>query len=157
VQIYDAFDNSHGFYKKIKEEDETTSKSLLFNAFIFMQVCNEINSRKILDEYNIFQGIFTSAIFMGVLVVTIGLQVLIVMSPVNFIFKVNRLDGMILFYSDHILLLKSPWTYGTDQSPLIGALGLSPELLKLYHQKCIQLSFLCSGRRPSIKSLPDYL
>jgi P-type Ca2+ transporter type 2C len=99
VQIYDAFDNSHGFYKKIKEEDETTSKSLLFNAFIFMQVCNEINSRKILDEYNIFQGIFTSAIFMGVLVVTIGLQVLIVMSPVNFIFKVNRLDGMILFYS----------------------------------------------------------
>ena len=95
LQIFDAFDGPRGFYHDIKEEDETTSKSLLFNAFIFMQVFNEINSRKILDEYNIFEGIFSSAIFMGVLAVTVVLQIIIMMTPINTIFHVNELDGML--------------------------------------------------------------
>ena len=94
MQIFNAFDGPRGFFHDIEEEDEITSKSLLFNAFIFMQVFNEINSRKILDEYNIFEGIFKSVIFMGVLAITVVLQIIIMMTPINSIFHVNKLDGV---------------------------------------------------------------
>lgn len=95
MQVFDKFDNSRGFYEHIKEEDEISSKSLLFNSFIFMQVFNEINSRKILDEYNIFEGMFKSFIFVGVLALTVVLQIIIMETPVGRIFHVNSLDSAI--------------------------------------------------------------
>lgn len=93
MQIWDAWDGPRAFYHDVVEEDETLSKSLLFNAFIFMQVFNEINSRKILDEYNIFAGIHKSPIFLGVLALTAVLQVIIVQTPVSKIFHVHPLNG----------------------------------------------------------------
>ncbi len=39
------------------------------------QVANEINARRINDEYDFFSGLGTNAIFLGVLVITMGLQV----------------------------------------------------------------------------------
>lgn len=93
VQIWDAWDGPRAFYHDIVEEDETLSKSLLFNAFIFMQVFNEINARKILDEYNIFAGIHHSPIFAGVLAITTVLQIVIVQTPVSSIFRVHPLNG----------------------------------------------------------------
>lgn len=81
------------FYKHAVEDDEETSKSVLFNAFIFMQIFNEINSRKILDEYNVFEGILSSPIFVGVLVITTALQIIIVQTPVSNIFHVAPLNG----------------------------------------------------------------
>jgi Cation transporting ATPase, C-terminus len=93
VQVWKAWDDSHGFYNKHKGDDETRSKSLLFNAFIFMQVFNEINSRKILDEYNVLAGLASSPIFVAVIVITVGLQILIVQSPVRIIFHVSPLNG----------------------------------------------------------------
>lgn len=70
--------------------DIRQSLSLLFNTFIFCQIFNEINSRRIEDEYDIFRGLFSNVIFMGVLALTILLQVLIV-QYLGSIFKVNRL------------------------------------------------------------------
>lgn len=93
VQIWKAWDGPRAFFHDVVEEDETLSKSLLFNAFIFMQVFNEINSRKILDEYNIFAGIHKSPIFLGVLAITAVLQVIIVQTPVSSIFHVHPLNG----------------------------------------------------------------
>lgn len=49
--------------------------SLLFNIFICTQVANEINARRINDEYDIFSGLFTNWIFMAVLAITMGAQV----------------------------------------------------------------------------------
>lgn len=40
-----------------------------------MQLFNEINSRKIRDEYNVFEGMFHSHIFSLVLIITAGFQV----------------------------------------------------------------------------------
>ena len=80
------------YYTREEEYDEQGAKSLLFNAFIFMQVFNEINSRKILDEYNVFEGIFKSPIFFGVLAVTVLLQIVIVQTPINSIFHVKPLN-----------------------------------------------------------------
>lgn len=39
------------------------------------QVMNEINARRINDEYNVFEGMHKSPIFLGVLLVTLALQV----------------------------------------------------------------------------------
>lgn len=80
------------------EHDEETSKSLLFNAFIFMQLFNELNARKILDEYNVVEGICSSPIFLGVLVTTVLLQIVIVQTPVSSIFHVIPLNGALLVF-----------------------------------------------------------
>jgi len=77
------------------EKDYEKVLSLLFNAFIFMQVFNEINSRRIDDEYNIFQGFFESYTFSVVLFVTVILQLVIMfVEPIGHFFRVRKLDGV---------------------------------------------------------------
>ena len=41
-----------------RDVDHTQDKysSIVFNAFIFLQLCNLINARKIKDELNVFRG-----------------------------------------------------------------------------------------------------
>ncbi|ETO28519.1 ATPase, Ca++ transporting, plasma membrane 1 isoform 1 [Reticulomyxa filosa] len=52
--------------------------TLLFNLFVWLQIFNEINARKVQNEWNVFSGIFQNAYFVTVIVVTIVVQVLIV-------------------------------------------------------------------------------
>ncbi len=54
---------------------QSKTNSIVFNTFIFLQVFNMINSRKIEDEYNVFGGMFTSPIFVAVLIIIVALQV----------------------------------------------------------------------------------
>jgi len=91
TQIWEEFEK---FYERSEELDERRSKSLLFNAFIFMQLFNELNARKIADEYNIFEGLFSSPIFFGVIATTTLLQIIIVQTPVSTIFKITPLNGV---------------------------------------------------------------
>ncbi|KAE8718601.1 putative calcium-transporting ATPase 6, plasma membrane-type [Hibiscus syriacus] len=51
--------------------------TVIFNSFVFCQVFNEINSRDI-EKINIFRGMFSSWIFIGVMVATVAFQVVIV-------------------------------------------------------------------------------
>ncbi|BFG38037.1 hypothetical protein CerSpe_243110 [Prunus speciosa] len=51
--------------------------TVIFNAFVFCQVFNEINSRDI-EKINIFVGMFDSWVFLGVMVCTVAFQVIIV-------------------------------------------------------------------------------
>jgi len=52
--------------------------TLVFNVFVWMQLFNEINSRKVNDEQNVFQGFFTNWIYHTILIITIGFQILMV-------------------------------------------------------------------------------
>lgn len=54
-------------------DEELELNSVIFNAFVFMQVFSEINSRRIVDK-NIFQDIHKSFYFMGIIIITIGVQ-----------------------------------------------------------------------------------
>ncbi|EFJ50671.1 hypothetical protein VOLCADRAFT_88435 [Volvox carteri f. nagariensis] len=67
--------------------------SILFNAFIFCQIFNEINARRINDEYTIFTGLFTNPIFVTVIAVTAVFQIIIINVPFinSKFFKVQRL------------------------------------------------------------------
>lgn len=49
--------------------------TIIFNTFVMMTLFNEINSRKIHGERNIFEGLFSNPIFYGILIVTAVAQV----------------------------------------------------------------------------------
>ncbi|XP_017482339.1 PREDICTED: plasma membrane calcium-transporting ATPase 1-like, partial [Rhagoletis zephyria] len=52
--------------------------TIIFNTFVMMTLFNEVNSRKIHGERNIFEGLFSNPIFYGILFVTAIAQVIIV-------------------------------------------------------------------------------
>ncbi|XP_078393400.1 plasma membrane calcium-transporting ATPase 3-like [Cetorhinus maximus] len=52
--------------------------TIIFNSFVLMQLCNEINARKIHGERNVFEGIHTNLIFCSIVIGTFASQVLIV-------------------------------------------------------------------------------
>jgi len=80
-----------GAYDSQAAANRLGSLSVLFNGFIMMQVANEVNSRRIFDEYDIFAGILHSPVFSCVIIITMGLQAIII----NFLgafFKTTPLD-----------------------------------------------------------------
>uniref|UniRef100_A0A2K6UJV0 Calcium-transporting ATPase n=1 Tax=Saimiri boliviensis boliviensis TaxID=39432 RepID=A0A2K6UJV0_SAIBB len=52
--------------------------TIIFNTFVLMQLCNEINARKIHGERNVFDGIFSNPIFCTIVLGTFGIQIVIV-------------------------------------------------------------------------------
>jgi len=59
-------------------EQASTHYTMVFNTFVFLQVFNEINSRKVNLQRNVFDGIFTNPIFCGIILLTVVVQILIV-------------------------------------------------------------------------------
>ena len=56
----------------------TVHFTIIFNVFVLMTLFNEINSRKIHGERNVFKGLFSNPIFCVIWVTTLISQVLIV-------------------------------------------------------------------------------
>ncbi|KAL0244695.1 hypothetical protein GEMRC1_008777 [Eukaryota sp. GEM-RC1] len=48
--------------------------TIIFNAFVFMQLFNEVNSRRVYNELNVFSGLFSNYIFLAILIFTIIVQ-----------------------------------------------------------------------------------
>lgn len=59
------------------EDADSVNRTIIFNAFVFSQLFNEINSRKP-DRMNVFSGLFTNPIFMTVVALSAVFQVIIV-------------------------------------------------------------------------------
>ncbi|KAL6989796.1 putative calcium-transporting ATPase 13, plasma membrane-type [Sarracenia purpurea var. burkii] len=59
-----------GVNKKVKD-------TLIFNTFVLCQVFNEFNARK-LEKKNIFKGILKNKLFLGIIGITISLQIVMV-------------------------------------------------------------------------------
>lgn len=59
------FDGSDNY---IDEESETPSRhfTFIFNAFVCMQLFNELNARKIKDEWNCLSGLGNSPMFIAI-------------------------------------------------------------------------------------------
>ncbi|KAH3757734.1 calcium-translocating P-type ATPase [Pelomyxa schiedti] len=56
----------------------------VFNIFVLCQLFNEINSRKLNGEINVFAGIFRNSVFVGVMIFTNVMQFIIVQFGGNF-------------------------------------------------------------------------
>jgi len=52
--------------------------TIVFNTFVWMQLFNEFNARKVNAEQNIFDGVFTNWVFIGIMVISVALQILMV-------------------------------------------------------------------------------
>jgi Ca2+ transporting ATPase len=69
-------------YKALEDADDDLGASrhytVVFNAFVFMQIFNMINSRKINDELNVFEGIHHNYAFIFIFFLISAVQALIV-------------------------------------------------------------------------------
>ncbi|XP_066360322.1 probable calcium-transporting ATPase 9, plasma membrane-type [Miscanthus floridulus] len=58
-------------------DSKSVINTLIFNSFVFCQVFNEINSRE-MQKINVFRGMFSNWIFIGIVAVTAAFQVVII-------------------------------------------------------------------------------
>lgn len=60
------------------ESESLLHNTILFNTFVFCQVFNEINCRRINQELNVFEGFFRNKVFISVMIGTLIVQFLFV-------------------------------------------------------------------------------
>jgi magnesium-transporting ATPase (P-type) len=60
------------------EPENRRLKCIVFNTFVWMQIFNEINARKVNGEWNVIDGFFDNWMFSAILLLTAVLQFLIV-------------------------------------------------------------------------------
>ncbi|KAJ5204393.1 ATPase P-type K/Mg/Cd/Cu/Zn/Na/Ca/Na/H-transporter [Penicillium cinerascens] len=70
---------------------EEHMKTVVFNTFVFMQIFNQYNSRRIDNKLNIMEGIWRNKWFIGIQIIIIGGQILIIFVGGQ-AFSVKRLD-----------------------------------------------------------------
>lgn len=61
-----------------KGGENSVHYTLIFNSFVWMQLFNEINSRNLNGEFNVFRGLLKNWLFIGIIVSTSVLQVIMV-------------------------------------------------------------------------------
>ncbi|DBB18563.1 hypothetical protein WJX82_010215 [Trebouxia sp. C0006] len=76
-----------------KAEATAATNSLVFNAFIWLQIFNMLNARKIKHEFNIFAGLWRSRAFLYVFTIIVSLQLIIMLTPVASFFSVTKQAG----------------------------------------------------------------
>ncbi|RQM20484.1 hypothetical protein B5M09_011530 [Aphanomyces astaci] len=73
-----GIDSGRKYDRPVGTTGPSVHYTMVFNTFVFLQLFNEINSRRIHDELNVFEGIFANPIYLGISVVQVVFQVLIV-------------------------------------------------------------------------------
>ena len=66
--------------------------TMVFNTFVWMQIFNEFNNRRLDNKLNIFEGVLKNYWFIGINAIMIGGQIMIVFVGGK-AFQVTRLDG----------------------------------------------------------------
>ncbi|KAJ6109515.1 ATPase P-type K/Mg/Cd/Cu/Zn/Na/Ca/Na/H-transporter [Penicillium sp. IBT 16267x] len=71
--------------------DDDIMQTVVFNTFVFMQIFNQYNSRRIDNKLNIMEGVWRNKWFIGIQIIIVGGQVLIIFVGGR-AFSVKRLD-----------------------------------------------------------------
>lgn len=66
--------------------------TMVFNTFVWMQIFNELNNRRLDNKFNIFEGMFRNYYFLAITAVMVAGQVLIVFIG-GAAFGITRIDG----------------------------------------------------------------
>jgi len=95
----------HGGCKQVSQH-----MTMVFHAFVFLQVFNEINARKLHNEINVFKGIEHHGMFIAVFVGTLIVQFLLVELPgLNVAFGCTHLEPWMHVFCLVAGLLALPW------------------------------------------------
>lgn len=70
----------------------TRLKTVVFNTFVWMQIFNQYNCRRLDNKFNIFEGMFRNYWFLGIQLIIIGGQILIIFVGGQ-AFSITRLNG----------------------------------------------------------------
>ncbi|KAF9088333.1 hypothetical protein BGX23_007434 [Mortierella sp. AD031] len=70
-----AVDDITGAYKTFKKQEIST---MVFNTFVFLQIFNEVNCRRLDNRLNVFAGMLQNTYFMVIFVIMVVFQILIV-------------------------------------------------------------------------------
>jgi Ca2+-transporting ATPase len=68
--------------------------TVVFNTFVWMQIFNEFNCRRLDNRFNVFEGMFRNYWFLGINAVIVGGQIMIVYIGGQ-AFRVTRLSGIL--------------------------------------------------------------
>lgn len=73
------YDSNTEFYTDLTvPTNKTIVYTIIFQAFVFMQIFNQINSRKLTNHINVFEGFFNNWLFIGIMIFTFVVQMLLV-------------------------------------------------------------------------------
>lgn len=78
------YDSSTPFYqldaqgKATIATNKTVVYTIIFQTFVFMQIFNQINSRKLTNQINVFEGFFNNSLFIGIMIFTFVIQMVLV-------------------------------------------------------------------------------
>ena len=74
------------------EQKRMELNTVVFNTFVWMQVFNEFNNRRLDNEFNIFENIHKNFWFIGINCIMVGGQIMIIFIGGQ-AFQITRLDG----------------------------------------------------------------
>ncbi|TVY39448.1 Calcium-transporting ATPase [Lachnellula occidentalis] len=89
------------------ERELDSVNTLVFNTFVWMQIFNQWNNRRLDNKFNIFEGVTRNWFFMGINVVMVAGQVMIIFVG-GAAFSVKRLNGAQWAYSIVLGFLSIP-------------------------------------------------
>ena len=87
--------------------EKDSLKTAIFNTFVWMQIFNQYNSRRLDNKLNIFEGVLNNWWFIGVQFAIVGGQVLIIFVG-GAAFSIHKIDGYQWGYSVILGLFSLP-------------------------------------------------
>ncbi|KAL8673596.1 MAG: hypothetical protein Q9168_001994 [Polycauliona sp. 1 TL-2023] len=78
---------------KCTKDLHTELNTMVFNTFVWMQIFNEFNNRRLDNKLNIFEGIQRNFFFIGINCIMVGGQIMIVFVG-STAFQIKRIDGV---------------------------------------------------------------
>ena len=72
---------------------QTQLNTMVFNTFVWMQIFNEFNNRRLDNKLNIFEGVLKNYFFIVINIIMVGGQIMIVFVGGR-AFQITRLDGV---------------------------------------------------------------
>ncbi|KAI8980025.1 calcium-translocating P-type ATPase [Trametes punicea] len=75
-----------------QKHNDAVVQTLVFNIFVFAQIFNSLNSRRLDNQLNVFQGITKNYYFMAITLIEVAVQILIVFVG-GAAFQVTRIGG----------------------------------------------------------------
>ena len=89
------------------QREQNQLQTLIFNTFVWMQIFNQYNNRRIDNKMNIFEGIQRNYFFVGIQFIIVGGQIMIVFIGGD-AFSTHRLNGAQWGYSVVLGFLSIP-------------------------------------------------
>ncbi|KAH7133596.1 hypothetical protein EDB81DRAFT_804662 [Dactylonectria macrodidyma] len=90
------------------EHDQEELKTLVFNTFVWLQIFNELNNRRLDNKLNIFEGLNRNIFFIVINIIMVGGQILIIFVGGE-AFQITKLDGKKWGISIGLGAISIPW------------------------------------------------